>query len=138
MHVQGVMSARWCTQDPGMLLSSGKDGRTILWDVSMQQNLPLGQPLGEFSAGFGEYVHDLAWSPSNPGVFATASLGGGENHNGVVFYHNLAEQAMQMDICLSVWHLLLYTAAPMLCLCRGFGCCYLSSSMGGRWDRVCG
>lgn len=81
------MSASWCTQDPGMLLSSGKDGRTILWDVSMQQNLPLGQPLGEFSAGFGEYVHDLAWSPSNPGVFAAASLGGGENHSGVVTTH---------------------------------------------------
>ncbi|BDA47328.1 Protein transport protein sec31 [Coccomyxa sp. Obi] len=89
-HEKGVVTASWCTQDPGMLLSSGKDGRTILWDVSPQQDLPLGQPIGEFSAGLGEYVHDLAWSPSNPGVFAAASLGGGENHSGAVWIQTLA------------------------------------------------
>lgn len=84
--VQGVVAASWCVQDPALLLSSGKDGRTILWDVSSYQNAPIGQPLGEFSTGsaFSEYVHDVAWSPTNPGLFAAASLGGGENHSSAV------------------------------------------------------
>jgi WD40 repeat protein len=83
---QGVVAVSWCLQDPSLLLSAGKDGRIILWDVSPQQNAPAGQPLGEFSSGgaFGEYAHDVAWSPTNPGVFAAASLGGGENHSGAV------------------------------------------------------
>ena len=56
---QGVVSASWCSQDPALLLSSGKDGRTILWDASV------GAVLGEHaaSAGFGEYAHQVGLCP---------------------------------------------------------------------------
>ena len=32
--VQGVLGMSWCPQDPTLLLSSGKDNRTICWDVT--------------------------------------------------------------------------------------------------------
>jgi protein transport protein SEC31 len=31
-HDKGVLSLSWCRQDPSLLLSSGKDNRTILWN----------------------------------------------------------------------------------------------------------
>jgi protein transport protein SEC31 len=33
-HAKGVLGLSWCPQDPSFLLSSGKDNRTICWDVN--------------------------------------------------------------------------------------------------------
>lgn len=33
-HDKGILSLSWCTQDADLLLSSGKDGRTICWNPS--------------------------------------------------------------------------------------------------------
>ena len=32
-HTQGVLSVSWCPSDPSLLLSCGKDNRTLLWDL---------------------------------------------------------------------------------------------------------
>jgi protein transport protein SEC31 len=32
-HTQGVMSVSWCPSDPSLLLSCGKDNKTLLWDL---------------------------------------------------------------------------------------------------------
>lgn len=60
---QGVVSASWCSHDPALLLSSGKDGRTILWDAS------IGAVLGEHAAGFGEYAHQVGFSAAETTSF---------------------------------------------------------------------
>lgn len=33
-HSKGVVSLDWCTADPSLLLSCGKDGHTFLWDIT--------------------------------------------------------------------------------------------------------
>ena len=77
MHLQGVLAMSWSGHDAGLLLSSAKDNRTILWDVAT------GEMLGELSAG-DNWDFDVLWSPSNPGVFATSSYGAGEGNSGKV------------------------------------------------------
>ena len=67
----------WSGHDAGLLLSSAKDNRTILWDVAT------GETLGELSAG-DNWDFDVLWSPNNPGVFATSSYGAGEGNSGKV------------------------------------------------------
>lgn len=76
-HLQGVLAMSWSGHDAGLLLSSAKDNRTILWDVVT------GETLGELSAG-NNWDFDVLWSPSNPGVFATSSYGAGEGNSGKV------------------------------------------------------
>lgn len=38
-HDKGVLSLSWCRQDPSLLLSSGKDNRTILWNPLDKEHL---------------------------------------------------------------------------------------------------
>lgn len=67
----------WSGHDAGLLLSSAKDHRTVLWDVAS------GEVLGEVPAG-DSWDFDVLWSPNNPGVFATSSYGTGEGSSGKV------------------------------------------------------
>ena len=67
----------WSGHDAGLLLSSAKDNRTILWDVTS------GEVLGEVP-GWDSWNFDVRWSPTNPGVFATSSYGTGEGSSGKV------------------------------------------------------
>lgn len=75
--VQGVLAMSWSGHDAGLLLSSAKDHRTVLWDVVS------GEVLGEVPAG-DSWDFDVSWSPNNPGVFATSSYGAGEGSSGKV------------------------------------------------------
>ena len=76
--VQGVTSVSWCKHEASYLLSSGKDGKVMLWDA------PQGRALGSFNAGLpGESAHEVKWSPYSPGLFAIATLGGPEGHGKV-------------------------------------------------------
>lgn len=77
--LQGVMSVSWCKHEASYLLSSGKDGKVILWDA------PQGRALGAFSAGPpGVTAHQVRWSPASPGLFAIATMGGPDGHGKVL------------------------------------------------------
>lgn len=68
-HDKGVLSIDWCKKDPGLLLSSGKDNRTFLWDTTTGSQL-------------GEYPVTASWTiatkfcPHYPDIFASTSLDG--------------------------------------------------------------
>ncbi|KAI9805458.1 MAG: hypothetical protein M1825_000709 [Sarcosagium campestre] len=68
-HEQGVLSLSWCQQDPDLLLSCGKDNRTICW------NPHTGQPYGDFPI-VTNWTFQTRWNPHNPNILATASFDG--------------------------------------------------------------
>ncbi|KAF2154006.1 hypothetical protein K461DRAFT_277072 [Myriangium duriaei CBS 260.36] len=68
-HELGVLSLDWCQQDSNLLLSCGKDNRTICW------NPHTGQPYGEFPV-VTNWTFQTRWNPHNPNLFATASFDG--------------------------------------------------------------
>ncbi|CCU77248.1 Protein transport protein SEC31/Web1p [Blumeria hordei DH14] len=68
-HNQGVLSISWCQQDSRLLLSCGKDNRTLLWNP---QN---GQLLGEFPE-VTNWTFQTRFHPHNPALSATASFDG--------------------------------------------------------------
>lgn len=68
-HELGVLSLSWCLQDPSLLLSCGKDNRTICW------NPQSGQAYGDFPV-VTNWTFQTEWNPHNPGLLATASFDG--------------------------------------------------------------
>lgn len=68
-HELGVLSLSWCLQDPSLLLSCGKDNRTICW------NPHSGQAYGDFPV-VTNWTFQTEWNPHNPGLLATASFDG--------------------------------------------------------------
>ncbi|KAF2762123.1 hypothetical protein EJ05DRAFT_197826 [Pseudovirgaria hyperparasitica] len=68
-HEQGVLSLDWCRHDSDLLLSCGKDNKTICW------NPHTGQALGEFPI-VTNWTFQTRFNPHNPGLIATASFDG--------------------------------------------------------------
>ena len=68
-HEGGVLSLSWCLQDPDLLLSCGKDNRTICW------NPQTGQAYGDFPV-VTNWTFQTNFSPHNPDLLATASFDG--------------------------------------------------------------
>ncbi|KAK4251692.1 hypothetical protein C7999DRAFT_27769 [Corynascus novoguineensis] len=68
-HDQGILSLSWCQQDPGLLLSCGKDNRTLVW------NPQTGERYGEFPEAT-NWTFLTRFNPSNPNLMATASFDG--------------------------------------------------------------
>lgn len=68
-HDSGVLSLSWCPQDSDLLLSCGKDNRTILW------NPQTGQAYGDYPV-VTNWTFQTRWNPRNPSMFATASFDG--------------------------------------------------------------
>jgi protein transport protein SEC31 len=68
-HDSGVLSLSWCPQDSDLLLSCGKDNRTILW------NPQTGQMYGDYPV-VTNWTFQTRWNPHNPNLFATASFDG--------------------------------------------------------------
>ncbi|KAK5149229.1 hypothetical protein LTR04_007315 [Oleoguttula sp. CCFEE 6159] len=68
-HDLGVLSLSWCQQDTDLLLSCGKDNRTICW------NPRTGESYGDFPV-VTNWTFQTRWNPHNPGLLATASFDG--------------------------------------------------------------
>lgn len=68
-HQRGILSADWCLQDPSLLITSGKDNRTLLW------NPTTGDQLGEYPISV-EWTIKTRFHPKMPDIFATASFDG--------------------------------------------------------------
>lgn len=68
-HELGVLGLNWCRQDPELLLSCGKDNRTICW------NSRTGERYGDFAAG-SNWAFQTRWNPHNPSIVASASFDG--------------------------------------------------------------
>ncbi len=68
-HDKGVLSLAWSQLDPSLLLSTGKDNRTLLWDAYS------GEVLSEMPRSQ-NWNFDAQWCPTVPGWFATASFDG--------------------------------------------------------------
>ncbi|KAL8728756.1 MAG: hypothetical protein Q9166_005188 [cf. Caloplaca sp. 2 TL-2023] len=68
-HDGGVLSLSWCAQDNDLLISCGKDNRTICW------NPQTGEPHGEYPV-VTNWTFQTRWNPHNPSFLATASFDG--------------------------------------------------------------
>ncbi|OBR06009.1 WD domain-containing protein [Colletotrichum higginsianum IMI 349063] len=68
-HEQGILSLSWCQQDSDLLLSCGKDNRTLIW------NPQTGDRYGEFPE-VTNWTFLTRFNPSNPNLSATAGFDG--------------------------------------------------------------
>ncbi|CAG8482558.1 2724_t:CDS:10 [Acaulospora colombiana] len=68
-HQKGILSLSWCQKDAGLLLSCGKDNRTLCW------NPGTGEIIGELPPSL-NWAFDVQWYPGNPDLFASASFDG--------------------------------------------------------------
>lgn len=68
-HEQGVLSVSWCQQDGDILISCGKDNRTLVW------NPQTGERYGEFPE-VTNWTFLTRFHPHNPNLSATASFDG--------------------------------------------------------------
>jgi len=68
-HTKGVLSVSWCPKDSELLLSAGKDNRTICWN-------PLtGEMIGEFER-CDNWTFDAQWNYRNPDYVSVCSYDG--------------------------------------------------------------
>lgn len=61
-HARGVTDVAWCAQEPHVLVSSGKDQRTIVWDA------PSGDQLGCLTPSEAGAAIQVRWSLWTPGL----------------------------------------------------------------------
>ncbi|CAO3654763.1 unnamed protein product [Mucor fragilis] len=68
-HSKGVLDVSWCRQDSDLLISSGKDCKTLCWNPNT------GELNGELSS-HSKWTFAADWCPRNPDLLATASFDG--------------------------------------------------------------
>ena len=68
-HHKGILSASWCPFDSNLLISSGKDNRTILWDPDTAEMLCDLPPAAN-------WTFHVSWSPKMVGLVSCASFDG--------------------------------------------------------------
>jgi protein transport protein SEC31 len=88
-HTEGILSVSWCPNDPSLLLSCGKDNKTMLWDLFHLQpvyDLPTSQQspttdatdgngiFGGLASSAGQRRYHVAWSPCLPAVASACSF----------------------------------------------------------------
>ena len=85
-HTKGILDLDWCSRDASLLLSSGKDNRTLVWDPLVEegpQSIVAELPASQ------NWVFEVAWCPRNPG----ACRRGGKGLSVVIFLAPLAQCA---------------------------------------------
>ncbi|OII71658.1 uncharacterized protein cubi_01272 [Cryptosporidium ubiquitum] len=92
-HQKGVMSIEFSPIDPNLLLSSGKDGKTICWTLLNNQ-----QPEVFTEIHSQQWSVQNQWSPNIPRVFATAS------HNDKVSIYSLSSHSSTTTYIPSWYH----------------------------------
>ncbi|GLD94914.1 hypothetical protein PINS_up003539 [Pythium insidiosum] len=85
-HSAGVLSMSWCPNDPGLILSCGKDNRTLLWDLYTRRTVfefpsdhSHAPTLGSdqfFGGGAGQRRWNVQWAPKIPAVASACTLDG--------------------------------------------------------------
>ncbi|KAI9034360.1 hypothetical protein DFJ74DRAFT_600434 [Hyaloraphidium curvatum] len=75
-HTKGVLSVAWCPKDSDLMLSCGKDNRTLLWNPSTTENLGTVDVTGN-------WAFEVQWCPRNPDLLA---IGG---FDGIIAVHSL-------------------------------------------------
>ncbi|GMI36564.1 hypothetical protein TeGR_g1981 [Tetraparma gracilis] len=81
-HTGGILAADWNPHDPRLLVSSGKDGRTILWDLFDLRQIdelpqdaveakPVSQGMFGGAAASQQKRYDVRWSKTQKGVLST-------------------------------------------------------------------
>ena len=76
-HQQGVLSMSWCPHDESLLLSSGKDNRTLLWDLHSMTcvaDLPNEQDPAAAGGVNGSSVYSASLSSSQTGLLCSVAL----------------------------------------------------------------
>lgn len=68
-HEQGVLGLSWCKQDENLLLSCGKDSRTLCWNPQSHEIVAEMPPRAN-------WAFDVQWNPRNPNMLATSSFDG--------------------------------------------------------------
>ncbi|CAH1223126.1 unnamed protein product [Diabrotica balteata] len=72
-HQRGILSLAWCSEDPDLLVSCGKDNRLVCWNPnSNHQN---GEVLAEV-AKTNQWSFDVVWCPRNPALIASSNFDG--------------------------------------------------------------
>ncbi|GAA5877749.1 hypothetical protein JCM8547_001527 [Rhodosporidiobolus lusitaniae] len=83
-HDKGVLDVAWCQEDSDLLLSCGKDGRTIAWSVGS------GDVVAEVTPT-SNWAFSTSFCPSNPSIISTSSL------DGSVHLHSLQSTNTSQD-----------------------------------------
>jgi len=87
-HTQGIMSLSWCPHDDSLLLSCGKDNRTLLWDMYAlrpiaditdtdsvkDDNTQFTSVASSLTSSRNKKRYHVVWSPTLRGVTATCSF----------------------------------------------------------------
>lgn len=68
-HTKGVLCVDWCPKDSDLLLSCGKDNRTIVWNATH------GQVIGDL-VHTSNWAFESKWCPRNPDLTVVASFDG--------------------------------------------------------------
>ncbi|OBZ86062.1 Protein transport protein SEC31 [Choanephora cucurbitarum] len=84
-HTKGVLSLSWCRQDSDLLMSCGKDCKTLVWNPNS------GELLGELASDT-NWTFQSEWCPRNPDLLASASF------DGKISVHSLQNTASEDDL----------------------------------------
>ncbi|KAE9536634.1 hypothetical protein AGLY_007036 [Aphis glycines] len=72
-HQKGVLSMSWCSEDPDLLISCGKDNRLLIWNPSSEND---GNLLVCDLEHNNQWNFEINWCPKDPLLIATSSFDG--------------------------------------------------------------